>query len=278
MKNIFKFVLLAAIFLPAASTAAVVDPCSKYEFFWKARPAFMPESTVSIEADGGSAHAIVTFSDGRYSPRRSDQLILTHEASKNFCEALLRLVPMPQKQDMRGVLDGIYIEGSFSAAGGTPDKFSFQSPTIRETPRDFGIVDAVFTAFENATVSCELNDYLERLTQYFHFGLPVKVITTEPLTLRWYGNFSISDYMDIQTLLAKLSKSQSIRIDVTNFQGMGTMYYPDFGDLVRKVPDISWTASENSARMLAEIGVRPEKIRITEDPNCKGERVRFARS
>ena len=58
---------------------------------------------------------------------------------------------------------------------------------------------------------------------------------------------------------------------------MGTMYYADFGDLIRKVPDISWTASEDSARMLAEIGVKPEKIRIVEGPSCKGERVRFAR-
>jgi len=55
------------------------------------------------------------------------------------------------------------------------------------------------------------------------------------------------------------------------------MYYADFGDLIRKVPDISWTASEDSARMLAEIGVKPEKIRIVEGPSCKGERVRFAR-
>jgi hypothetical protein len=277
-----KFALFVALILPSLATGAqlsnaIPDPCLRYEFSWKAEPAFMPESTLAIEADGGIARATITYSQRPYEPSRSEELTLTNAASKTFCAALLRLIAMRQPGDHRRVLDGIYIEGDFTAGNTAPYYFSFQSPNRIETPRDFKITDAVFAVFERTTVSCELNVYLERLSEYFQFGLPVRVIAEEPLTLRWHGSFSINEHQEIQTLLSKLSKRTSIRIDVSNFSGMGRMYYPDFRRLISEVPDISWTASENSARMLAEIGVKPEKIRIVEGPSCKSERVRFAR-
>lgn len=258
-------------------SADVAAACSKYEFFWKAEPAFLPESTVTIVADGGVARSTITYRNVRNDVSTSEQLMLTTVASKQFCAELLRLIVTPQRKDDRRTWDGISIEGSFTTANAAPHKFSFRSPTRKQTPRDFGIADAVFLLFEKTTVSCGLNEYLERLAGYFQFGLPAKVITTEPLTLRFYGSFSLNHYQDIQTLLSKLSKSESVRIDVSNFEGMGTMYYPDFQRLISKVPDISWTATQNSARMLAEIGVKPEKMRLIEGPSCSGERVRFAR-
>lgn len=277
----------AAAIMPSGATAAesfsaaaIPDPCLRYEFFWQAKPAFMPESTVTIVSDGGITRALITYSthgQDRINPSMSEQLSLSEESSHRFCAALLRLMATQQRKDERLIFDGILVNGSFKTRNGTPYKFSFQTPNSKDTPRDFGIADAVFAAFDNVSVSCELNEYLEQVAGYFPFGLRAKVMTAEPLTVRFYGAFTINDYQDIQALLAKLSKSQSIRIDVSNFPGMGTMYYPDFRRLISDVPDISWTASENSARVLAEIGVKPEKIRIIDGPSCKGERVRFAR-
>src|SRR4051812_16162151 len=96
-RGLLKFALSCQLFsiglvLPTVATAAenfsaAVDPCSKYEFFWRARPAFLQESTVGIEAAGGTARLTVTYEYLR-DTRRSEELTLTSDASQAFCEAL----------------------------------------------------------------------------------------------------------------------------------------------------------------------------------------------
>jgi len=60
---------------------------------------------------------------------------------------------------------------------------------------------------------------------------------------------------------------------------MGTIFYPQFQALLKRVPVITWIASAEAGKQLAALGVNPEKIEIRQGANSCGtlQGKRFAR-
>jgi hypothetical protein len=189
------------------------------------------------------------------------------------------LMVASQEKDDRRVWDGISVSGNFRMPDSQPYNFSFRSPNKDDHPKDHGIADAVFTLLESTTPSCELNNYLEQLTVYLQFGLPARVMPGKPFTIRFYGALSINHWWEREGLLTSLPTDQELLIDMTNLSGMGTIFYPQFQALLKRVPVITWIASAEAGKQLAALGVNPEKIEIRQGANSCGtlQGKRFAR-
>jgi hypothetical protein len=57
-----------------------------------------------------------------------------------------------------------------------------------------------------------------------------------------------------------LPNDKPIIFDFSNFEGMGTMFYPDFQDLIKRNPNVYWIVNDYSQKQVLEIGVKPEKL------------------
>jgi hypothetical protein len=256
------FLLTAVVmFLAMTGGAFAARPCSNYDFVFHAQPAFHPESTVSLRIRRGSPELTIAYGDIRTRVPKTERLTFSGPASERLCSRMLELMKVNPKKDDRHLYDGISVSGSFRIMDSKNYTFSFRSPDKLEYPRDYGIADAVFTLFESTAVSCELNEYLEQLATYFSFGLPARIISGVPYTVRLYGALSINHEAAVAHLLSSLPTDTQIQFDITNFYGMGTLLYPQFRKLLTRFPAISWTASAHSAKMLAEIGVKSETLK-----------------
>jgi hypothetical protein len=77
--------------------------------------------------------------------------------------------------------------------------------------------------FEATPVSCELNESLEQLSLYFHFGLPTRIVSEAPYTVRFWGWFTASHDNDLVRLLASLPEGKPVSFDLTNWDNAGAL-------------------------------------------------------
>jgi hypothetical protein len=144
---------------------------------------------------------------------------------------------------------------------------------------DYGIDDALFTVLESVPVSCTLNESIEQLALYFHFGLPVRVALEPTYTVRVYGSVSGEHEEDFARLLRTLPTDKSVTYDFTNWDG-DKMPHPQLQRLIMSVAatkNARWIASPSLADTLQRLGVNKARVKAIEGPNCPLQRTRFAR-
>jgi hypothetical protein len=270
--------LLAMLFgLAAATEAPASDPCARMAFTFNMSPAFHPSSDITVRLGHGPAEVKVVYGDVRERRMRTEVIALDDTTALQFCSRIAQVATLPPTPDNRVLTDGIAVRGSLESASSAARTFSFRSPDPGGYSRESGLADAVFSLFESVNVSCELNEYLEQLAGYFRFGLGARVLRGPPLTIRLYGALSVSDEASLRRLLAGLPPDNSIRFDLTNFDGMGTLVYEDFRPLLERIPPVRWIAGSNLASMLAEIGARARDVELVDGPHCAGLGGRFSR-
>jgi hypothetical protein len=228
-------------------------------------PSFMAPCTISIVAKGKSAHlwlSVFQYRDTVTTLSFATSAALS-PADLAFFFAKLDRVPVLRMGTKEQIgTDGITVYNTVSQDSLT-NKFKFWSPRKASAPQEHKLVEAVLGLCQRKFTAPQQQVYLESLEQYFDFGLPCKVTSTEPFEVRLYGSLSSDEEQDLTRFVRALPTAKPILIDVTNFEGMGTMYFPLFRRLLVQNTRIVWVASEWSRKQLWEMGVPASRITRT---------------
>lgn len=227
----------------------------------------MPSCTFVIKTNDGAGRLKLTVFNDRDSLRTAlfaDSAALDKEDVRFFFAALdsVPLFKMATKESYG--LDGITVYNVVSQDS-LRNKFKFWSPRKRGNPQEHQLVEAVIGLSRRKFKSLKQQQYVESLEQYFDFGLPCRVTSTEPFEVRIYGGLSLGDDEALNTFLRGLPADKPLLIDMTNFNGMGTRFYPLFHHLLKRNPNVVWVAypKAHGFMQLLEIGVARDRIDTT---------------
>ena len=240
--------------------SCVESVLARSEFEAVFRPAFDPESCVSIVRDGPERSLVFSYGDVKSKIR----LTQSFSIDQNICDEFFRQIDilLTQKQVKRKVgFDGILVEGTYTAPGRPPVSFGFWSPRKGSSERDFLIIAAFFRVLDSLKVSDSMMMYVEWLRVYFDdLGLPAKIFPGNPYKVRFYGMLSLRNEQQLRGLIHALPGDVQIIVDMSNFHSMGTLLYPIFRELMSKNRNIKWIASGTARSQLIEIGVDANDI------------------
>jgi len=133
--------------------------------------------------------------------------------------------------------DGITVAGEIQFAGQIKP-FQFWSP--RKNDKNHELVALLFSLMNNSLTDTVIVNYQERLEQYFDFGLGLKKISDKPLQYKLYGGISEDKSEQLLNFFEKLPKNKPVYIDMSNFEGMGTMFDDDFLEVTEKHKHLFW--------------------------------------
>lgn len=135
------------------------------------------------------------------------------------------------------------------------DTIEFWSPRREGTDNIYyQLLDPIFATMKQHMTADAETMYVEQLEQYFDYGVPIK--KTGKNEFRIYGSLSYFGHVTkaINSLIEEIPPNESIVIDMSNFQGMGTIYYYNFYKLLLKNNQIRWIVNDEARRQLTEIG------------------------
>jgi hypothetical protein len=157
-------------------------------------------------------------------------------------------------------LDGITINASYSISDSSK-LVNVWSPNRNDDEIFYNnFIDPIFILLNKYfTKEVEVN-YIEKLEQYFDFGFPLKTLSNDPKIYKLYGGLSYFKETEISlnNFIDSFPTEQPVIIDMSNFQRMGSIFYPHFRRLLTKNDKIKWVAIEID--QLADIGVKKENI------------------
>ncbi|HAH22868.1 MAG TPA: hypothetical protein DCL77_03760 [Prolixibacteraceae bacterium] len=155
--------------------------------------------------------------------------------------------------------DGIGVNGKLIRDNLTK-KFKFWSPN-KGTANDSLIV-LLFKLMNRNLKEAKTVNYLEQLKQYFRFELGLKKLSDSPLTYKLYGSITAHEEDELNTFFKSLPLDSVLYFDMSNFDSMGTMFYPTFRALCERNKNIYWlNCSAGALKQLNEIGISPSRIR-----------------
>lgn len=235
----------------------------RFSYHGEYYPSFIPSCTITITAQDtvrrialevyAYRDTVQTVAFARSAPLSAADL--TYFFAKLGSVQLLKV----SSTDQPG-LDGITVDNTVTE-GSHQHKFHFWSPSKSRDPQQHQVVEAVLGLYRRKFQARQAVEYVESLEQYFDFGLPCQVTRRDPYEVRLYGHLSSDEESALTEFVYQLPTNQPILIDVTNFGGMGTMFYPLFRSLLARNPHIVWVvnpASRNS--QLQEIGVAASRM------------------
>lgn len=223
-------------------------------------PSFMPPCTMEISESGSTAQFKVTIhelKDTTLTIGLLDSVNLTKSDLDSFFRGLGDIDLLQAKTDENQGLDGIRVR-NFVSKGEKHNEFYFWSP--RKETKEHKIVEALVELSRKKFTDLKHTEYFESLEQYFDFPLPCKITSKDPWEVRIYGALSVDEKStrELTQFLNSLPSDKPALVDMTNFQGMGTLFYPLFRNLIKRNSRIIWVTRDNSE--LLEIGVDRSKI------------------
>jgi hypothetical protein len=259
MKTIF-FCLLSIGFLFSCTPTVIKD---RMQFQVKFEPSFIPFSTLIIEEKGNAAE--ITLSKeafpwpGQIQARWSKKIKLPSAQVQELKEGISKFQNAIRHKSEMG-LDGISLVMNING-----DTIHCWSPSRKTQASYYYILDPLFKLLYDSYPQDEQVRYIELLEQYFEYPLPIKQVSKNPIVFKIYGSLSVDEESTkaLNQFIDSLPPDQPITIDMTNFQGMGTLYYPNFRNLIRKNTLITWLANQEAEEQLLAIGVKKERINIS---------------
>jgi len=173
------------------------------------------------------------------------------------------------KSNPESGLDGIGVN-NFVRNGNEHNEFHFWSP--RKGTSEHKIIETWMRLVRNHFTALKHIEYFESLEQYFDFPLPCRITSRDPWEVRIYGVLSVDEERtrELTQFLDSLPSDKPVLVDMTNFQGMGTFFYPLFRNLIKRNGQIVWVVRDN--KELLEIGVN--KNRIVDEVSLGRQRIR----
>lgn len=156
-------------------------------------------------------------------------------------------------------LDGITVKGVLVDKNGERS-FDFWSP--QKQTINHKLMSILFKQMYSTFNKPETINYLENLEGYFAFGLGLKKLSESPLTYKMYGSISSNKEKELSDFFSELPTDKEIYFDMSNFRGMGTMFYESFKTLCQRNKNIYWINCSGAAKkQLSEAGIPMTSIK-----------------
>jgi hypothetical protein len=260
-------ILLVGTFLAAACSSEPQRLVKQHSFSYQGDyyPSFLPSSTISIMTTPDVQRmwlSIYQYRDTVKTLTLATSAALSPADQAFFATKLAGVPVLKMRTKEQLGTDGITVYNTISRDS-VQNKFHFWSPRKASAPQEHKLVEAVLGLARRKFTTQQEQEYFESLEQYFDFGLPCKVTSTNPFEVRMYGSLSSDNEQELTRFVEQLPSDRSILIDMTNFEGMGTMFYPLFQRLLARNPRIVWVASKWSQKQLQELGVPADRMTMT---------------
>lgn len=275
MKRYLVFIL--CLFL--TQFGAAQSNVNTYELKIDFDPAFINSSQVVIQSNGNSAFLNIKIFDGpKEHILKENNKLLKRQQLKTLEEFLqtyqfrikgnIDTIGEGKELNIKGDsikyytisagLDGITVKGTQTRSEGVKS-FAFWSP--KKGTANAELISILNKVLAETFIEEDIASYLENLEQYFPHKLGLKKISTTPLTYKLYGSISDNEAEELYGFLENLPAKEKVIIDLSNFGGMGTMFYGDFEEYCVGKKNIYWL--KPSPRVLAqlhEIGIKNKYI------------------
>lgn len=262
-----SLLLLLISLLLSACSGAPKQPTSQHSFSYQGEyyPSFIPSCTISITATPDVQRiwlSVYQYRDTVKTLTLARSAALTPADLAFFRTKLAGVPVLKMVTKAQQGTDGITVDNTVVQDSAT-NKFSFWSPRKDSAPQEHQLVEAVLGLAQRKFTTQKEQEYFESLEQYFDFGLPCRITSTDPFEVRMYGSLSSDEDAALTNFIHQLPSDRLILIDVSNFQGMGTMFYPLFKSLLARNPRIVWVAPRGSREQLQELGIPAARMTIT---------------
>lgn len=228
-------------------------------------PSFHPETLLRVvEGPDGTSFRLATltsslwYSEAGQTPRRLEETVsVSSERASRFWDSVAGLSPQTIADDPQHGLDGMSVRCIWRQ-GSVDSTFETWSPAPESRHGAFirQIYDLGWEVL-GGRVSIER---LEQLHVYLHLGLPVRMIEGPMKCLRIFGSLSSSEEMALRSMLSTLPKDEPLIVDMTNFDGMGTLLYPAFVEFASSRRFLSWAVSPSARRHVESMGLANLRI------------------
>lgn len=237
-------------------------------------PSFHPETLLRVTATpSGTTFRLLTFtaslwysqySEGGKKPERLEEAVHVPQVQADrFWRSVDELNPKMIRDQSSIGLDGISIVASWNS-GEAAVSFEAWSPSPESRPGRFlGLIYDLGWQVVKEHVSIER---LEQLHGYLRAGLPVRMVKGAVKCLRIFGSLSSTEETALRSLFSSLLNDDPIIVDMTNFDGMGTLLHPAFVEFSSSRPQLVWAASGSVSRLIESLGlVHSQVFDRTED-------------
>ena len=242
----------------ATTVEATPVEASCFEYYTKFSPAFFNSCKISISKKNNRGQIKLTvfnFIDTTRNLSFSDSAVLSASDFNFFFHKLGTISLMKMKSNRSMALDGIGVHNTY-LQDNRKNQFYFSSPN--KGSKEHQIVEAVIGLSKRKLTKTNAQEYFESLEQYFDFGLPCEKISDKPYEVRIYGGLSSNEEQEFSNFIQAIPSDRPVLIDMTNFQSMGTMFYPLFRSLIKRNKQLIW-ATKN-ATLLIKLGVDTSQI------------------
>lgn len=186
-----------------------------------------------------------------------ESVSLTEAKSHTFWNTLLNVDLGTITATENPGLDGMSVSVTYRESDST---HSFKTWSPKPTSREGQCIGLVYEfAFDNLS-NPESIIVLEQLHTYLHRGLPARVISGDPICIRLFGLMSISDSDELRNLFDSYQNELPLLVDMSNFDGMGTMLVPLFQNFDKRPGKIAWYAPNNTAEYLRSADISTEVL------------------
>ncbi|MDJ1486224.1 hypothetical protein QNI16_37420 [Cytophagaceae bacterium YF14B1] len=228
------------------------------------RPSFIDQCLVDITVKEGKGDIEIILKSLERDKSVPSQVISQQKVlDKDSLESSIKLIDMDSLFACKTLetfgLDGISVSVHLKDIQRT-NEFTFWSPRKATEPTEHQLVEVVLELIRQHFTDDSYQNYLEQLEQYFEFGLPAKIKSVDPFVVRIYGSLSVYEKDELTQFLQDLPVAKPILMDMSNFNGMGTILYPVFQSLLSHTNRIIWVANHYAKDQLLAIGVQPEDI------------------
>ncbi|WP_164010090.1 hypothetical protein [Pyxidicoccus trucidator] len=207
-----------------------------------------------IAATFSEAGDTVTIASER-NATTSETVAIPSERGLRFLDELAALDPLGIPDALELGADGITLECLIRQEGGVR-RFNAWSPDAQHSPRQHGFVLALYRLAADLAREPALVEFLEQLHGYLGTGgLPVKVFEETPRRIRFFGGLSSPDAEALEAFFASLPPEEPLLMDLSGFEGMGTLLHPLFARFHARPGRTAWWVNRSAARHLTAAGV-----------------------
>lgn len=253
------------LFLPSFHPETMIQ-ATQYSTFTMLRMATMTSSIWYYEQAANVSVPLGSKPDVIPPELCEETLKIDEPDGERFWRAIHALEPMSIPSTGTFGIDGMSIRASYHQAD-LSNSFTAWGPAP-ESPQGRFVGELFGLAWKLHTSKLAI-ERLEQLHGYLRLGLPVRWIESDVKCVRLFGRLSSNDEADLRRLFGQLLDEEELVIDMTNFEGMGTLLHPMFAELASKHPRLAWAASKAARKHLLAIDLEESIIHETVEAACQ---------
>ena len=233
-------------------------------------PSFHAETLLQVtERLEGTTFRLFTFSsslwysdEGKEPTRYQESIPVPQDLAELFWASIENLNPASIQHANAIGLDGMSVNAAYRH-GKTETDFEAWSPAPESAPgRYICLIYDLAWKVVNKQLSIER---LEQLHGYLQLGLSARVIDGEVKCLRLFGSLSSNDEEALRTMFSSFGQDEPLLIDMTNFDGTGTLLYTVFIEFASHRQNVAWAASKSARTHIDSMGLTAPKVFETTD-------------